>query len=280
MAFRSNGPMTVALPAFRGVTRQILLTAIGVYFAFLLLGLFSQETAGTLQALLSLVPELAAHRLIWQFLTYPFINAGLFGFLFACLSVWFFGAALEEELGARWMREFFLACTLGGSVLATIFCLTAGPHIEGLNPAQLTNGLWPFSLALLLVYARLHPDQELNFNFILRVKAKYIAMIYLLVYLAVMLSAHQRLDALLVITNGLAGWMFLRFAPRRGIGFAAAESWFGLRNSWYRTKRRRAAKKFTVYMQKQGRDVQFDESGRYMDPDAERRDPKDRKWMN
>ncbi len=280
MAFRSNGPVMVALPPFRGVTRQILLAAVGMYFALLVIGLFSHELAGTLGALLVLVPAQAAHRLLWEFATYPFISIGIFSVLFAALSIWFFGSSLEEELGSRWMAEFFAVCTVGGAILATIVTFTAGERIEGLNPAQAGYGLWPFSMALLLVFARLHPDQELNFNFILRVKAKYIAMLYLLVYLAVALSAHQRFDALLVISNGLAGWLFVRFAPRRGIRFAATEGLFGLRNAWYRTRRRRAAKKFTVYMQKQGRDVRFDESGRYMDPDGEKRDPNDRKWMN
>ncbi len=280
MAFRSNGPVMVALPPFRGVTRRILLTAVIVYFALLLIGLFSRDIAAILQGLFALIPETALHKLIWQLGTYPFISTGLLGFLFAALSVWFFGSTLEEELGPRWMGEFFLACTVGGGLLAAILSYTLYRYVEGLNPAQEVFGLWPFSLALLLVFARLHPEQELNFNFILRVKAKYIAMLYLLVYLAVMLSSHQRLDAVLVLTNALCGWLFLRFAPRRGFGFAAKESAFGLRNAWYRAKRRRAAKKFTVYMQKQGRDVRFDERGRYVDPDAERKNPNDRKWMN
>ena len=54
------------------------------------------------------------------------------------------------------------------------------------------------------------------------------------------------------------------------VEFAASESWFGLRNSYYRAKRRRAAKKFTVYMKKQGKDVNLDPSGRYVDPDGNR----------
>ncbi len=280
MAFRSNGPVTVALPPFRGAIRRILLTALVVFFTLLVLGVFSRELAGTLEALFSFIPEAAVHRLVWQFLTYPFVSTALFGFLFAALSVLFFGSALEEERGSRWLTEFFFTCTVGGSLLSAVFTLTAGRHLEGLGPEHATSGLWPFALALLLAYARLHPDQELNFNFILRVKAKYIAILYLLIYLAIMLSAHQRFDALVVITNALAGWFFLQFAPRRGVGFASAEAFYSWRNAWYRAKRRRAAKKFTVYMQKQGRDVQFDDSGRYLDPEGERRDPKDRKWMN
>ncbi len=280
MAFRSNGPVTVALPPFRGVTRQILLAAVAVYFTLLICGLFSRDLAALLTELFSLQSDLALHRLIWQFATYPFIATGLLGLLFAGLTVWFFGSALEDELGARWMAEFFAVCTIGGGLLASILSLTLGRSVEGLGPGHPADSLWPFSLALLMVYAVLHPDQELNFSFVLQVKAKYIAILYLLVYLAILLSQHERFETAVVLTNALCGWLFLRFAPRRGIRFAAAEQAYGLRNAWYRGKRRRAAKKFTVYMQKQGRDVKFDESGRYLDPDAERRDPKDRKWMN
>lgn len=269
----------VALPPFRGVTRQILLLAGIVFFSLLVLGLFSADLAGTIGGLCVFVPAMA-RRLIWEFVTYPFINTGAFSFLFAALSVWFFGSTLEDELGSRWMAEFFFACTIGGAVLAAIVSFTVGLHVLGLGPGEVGEGLWPFALALLLAFARLHPDQELNFNFILRVKAKYMAMLYLLVYLAVALSSRQRFDAMLVIANALAGWLYLRFAPRRGVRFAAAENLYGMRNAWYRAKRKRAAKKFTVYMQKQGKDVSIDESGRYVDPSGRPRDPNDRRWMN
>jgi len=40
-----------------------------------------------------------------------------------------------------------------------------------------------------------------------------------------------------------------------------------LRNSFYRWKRRRAARKFEVYMRKHDRDVKFDELGNYVPPE-------------
>jgi hypothetical protein len=82
------------------------------------------------------------------------------------------------------------------------------------------------------------------------------------------------------LCNALAGYVFLRFAPRRGLRVGVSERWFAMRNSYYRAKRRRAAKKFTVYMKKQGRDVSLDEDGRYVDPDGKPRDLNDRNWMN
>jgi hypothetical protein len=52
-----------------------------------------------------------------------------------------------------------------------------------------------------------------------------------------------------------------------------------MRNSYYRYKRRRAARKFEVYMGKQGRKVHFDKDGRYLGPE-EHKDPNDKRWMN
>ena len=48
----------------------------------------------------------------------------------------------------------------------------------------------------------------------------------------------------------LFGYIWLKFIPRRGFGYAASERAFGLRNSYYRWKRKRAARKFEVYMRK------------------------------
>ena len=278
MAFRSNGPINVMLPPFRGVTRRLILLAVGTYFVILVAGLFSHDISLLIATLASLQPVMA-YKLVWQVVTYPFVSTSLLTVLFASLSVWFFGAALEDELGSRWLAEFFLAATIGGALIASLVTLVTR-DVPGLGPYEVSGGLWPFSIALLVGFAAMHPDQQLNFNFILHVKAKYLAIIYVLIYLAVTLSAHARFDALLVLTNTLAGWIFVRFAPRRGVRFAANESAYNLRNTWARARRRRAAKKFSVYMQKQGREVHFDESGRYLDPDAERRDPNDRKWMN
>jgi membrane associated rhomboid family serine protease len=288
VAFRSNSPMSVTLPPFRGVTRRILLTALGTFFALLVISLISRGTGELLENYFSFSP-LLAYKLLWQLVTYPFIASSILGLLFAALSVWFFGAVLEDELGSRWMAEFFFVTTIGGALLAGVLALTVLRRVPGLEPEyDIASGLWPFSLALLLAYARLHADQQLNFNFILHVKAKYLAAIYLLVYLAIALSAHERFDAMLVLTNALCGWAFLVLAPRRGVGFAVHEQVYGIKNAWVRARRRRAARKFSVYMQKQGREVNFDASGRYVDPDAPRdprepkgpRDPDDRSWMN
>ena len=269
----------LALPPFRGVTRQIILIALGVFFGSLLLGLYSGEMAANTLNFFVLHPDKALHPLIWELVTYPFVAGGLLSVAFACLSFWFFGSALEDERGSLWLSEYFLVSTIGGALLATLLSLATHDRIVGLQAeGSQGRGLWPAVLALIVAYATFHAEQELSFNFLFKIKAKYLAAIYVLFYLASALSQADRFGALTALCNAAAGYGFLRLAPRRGVRVGISERWFMLRNSYIRSKRRRAAKRFTVYMKKQGKDVSLDADGRYVDPEA--RDPNDKRWMN
>ena len=271
----------LALPPFRGVTRRIILIALCTFFGFAIMGLYSGDLMGSTNNLFLLRPLSALHRQIWEFLTYPFAGLGLISVLFALLSFWFFGSALEDERGPRWLSEYFLVTTVAGGVMASLLSLATQGHIKGLRPEEsAVAGMWPAVLALVVAYAVLHAEQELNFNFLFKLKAKYLAAIYVLFYLAMALTAAERFGALVALCNAGVGYGFLRWAPRRGLRVAVSERWFAVRNSYYRAKRRRAAKKFTVYMRKQGKDVSLDADGRYVDPDGKTRDLKDRTWMN
>jgi membrane associated rhomboid family serine protease len=273
---RSDNPVLLALPAFRGLTRKLIILAICSFLFFFILGLISPSLGGTLSGLLVLRPELAP-KLIWQFVTWPFMADSLLGLIFALLSLWYFGSALEDERGTRWFTELFFFASIGGAVLATILSLTIGRFIPIITTG-ISNGLWPVVLALLLVYARLHANEPMTFNFIFRARAKYIAAGFLLFYLVVDFFTFRRFDALNTICNCIFAWIFVQMAPRQGLRHGVSEGWFGLRNRYYQGKRRRAAKKFQVYMRKQGKDVNFDASGRYIGLDDE--DPTDRRRMN
>ena len=278
---RSNGPITMTFPPFRGVTRQIILAAIVVFFATFLLSALAPAMAARLLGLLLLSPEGALlHGMVWQLFTYAFLPTGLLSVLFALLSMWFFGSQLEDEQGSRWFGEYFLVSVVGGGLLAALIAVAVDGRIGGIDPIAATAGLWPAVLALLLAFARFHAEEELRFNFIFRIKAKYLAAIYLLFYLASTLVGHDRFGALTAVCAGLSGYLYLQFVPRRGLRFAASERWYTWRNDYYRSKRQRAAKKFKVYMGKQGKDVSIDSEGRYVDPDGVPRDPSDKRWMN
>ena len=69
----------------------------------------------------------------------------------------------------------------------------------------------------------------------------------------------------------LFGFLYIKFVPARGLMFGASERYFSVRNDYYRWKRRRAAKKFEVYMREHDRDVHFDEHGNYIPPEDDAR---------
>jgi membrane associated rhomboid family serine protease len=280
VAFRSNGTVTLTFPPFRGVTRRIILIAVVAFFAFALLAIVNGEMYRLATSMVILQPWMALRRLPWTLLTYAFYPTGLLSSLFAMLSIWFFGSALEDERGSRWLTEYFLVSTIGGGLLASVVSFAIGSHAPELGPRNVAVGLWPAVLATVLAYARFHAEDQLRFNFIFVMKAKYIAALYLLVYLALTLVGNDRFGAMTAVCSAVAGFVYLRFLPQRGVAFAGSEWWYSLRNTYYRAKRRRAAKKFTVYMKKQGKDVSFDDKGRYVDPTGHPRDPNDRRWMN
>jgi hypothetical protein len=123
-------------------------------------------------------------------------------------------------------------------------------------------------------------EQEFLLFFLVNIKAKYMVAIYILIEIAILLKGGNAFGALLQIAGAFMGAAYVMLAPRRGFVFGIGERYFGLRNEYFRWKRRRAARKFEVYMGKQGRKIHFDKDGRYIDPDTIKKDPNDRSWMN
>lgn len=272
-----TGPTTLALPPFAGATRRLILILVGVFFADALLALIlPQRLYFLLTGHLALVPADVFHGQVWQLLSYCVLPLGITGTLFACLTVWFFGSMLEDIRGERWLAELFLTAAVGGAVLS---CLIASTHLFGMRP-ELAVEAGPYTgiYGLFIAVAVLLGEMEFLLLFVVRIKAKYLVGIYVLVNIATLLKASNAFGALMHLSGALAGYLYLRYAPRRGYGFSLSERFFALRNEYYRAKRRNAAKKFEVYMRKQNREVHFDKNGKYVEPDD--RDPNDKRWMN
>ena len=273
-----SGPITLSLPSFAGVTRKLILANVAAFFAIVLLHWVAPHLENILLSHLLLEPRAVAHGEIWQLVTYSFIEQGILGILFGMLTLWFTGAILEPSFGGRWLAELYFTSVIGGALLASAISFT---HIFGLRPDVVAVGAWTGIFGLLVAIGMIFGDQEFLLWFLVRIKAKYMVAIYILIAVAVLLKQADSFGALLQLSGALCGFLYVKFAPRRGLLFGISERYFGMRNGYYRWKRRRAARKFEVYMRKQNREVHFDKDGRYVDPDeAKRRDPNDRSWMN
>ena len=271
-----TGPTTLALPPFAGATRQLVLLCLGVFFGEALLSwILPRNLFDIFFGHLALVPQELVHGAVWQILTYTFVPMDLLSTLFTLLFLWFIGSMLEELRGGQWLYELFFTSAIGGGLLASAISFS---QVFKLSPA--TPGMDPYAaiFGLLIAVYVLMGEQEFRLMFVLTLKAKYLVAIYILWDIGRLLLHSAPFDALLHLSGALCGYLFLTFVPRRGIFYLATERYFSLRNEFYRAKRKKAAKKFEVYMRKQNRDVHFDKDGRYVSPDD--KDPTDKRWMN
>jgi membrane associated rhomboid family serine protease len=266
----------MTFPPFEGAVRRLVLANVAVFFGLALLSWLAPSVAGVALGHLTLEPLAVAHGQIWQLATYSFMEVGLLAILFNMLTLWFCGSILEGSYGSRWLTDLYFASAIGGALLASIISFT---HVLHLSPGDVAGGAFAGVFGVLIAIAMRFGDLEFLLFFVVRIRAKYMVAIYILIGLAVLLKDANAFGALLELTGAFCGFLYVRYAPRRGLAFAVSEQYFGLRNAYYRSKRRRAARKFEVYMGKQGRQVHFDKEGRYLDPD-DAKDPNDKRWMN
>ncbi len=275
--FPRTGFSALSFPSFSGVTRQLVLANVAVFFLLLILEFAAPRMALVVSTYFSLTPVLLLHGWVWQLVTYSFLNTGVLHVAFNMLTLWFIGSFLETSKGNRWLLEIYFSSAVGGALIGSALSFT---QVFRSSPLSTTSSADGALFGLLAAFAVLFGDLEMYmFPLPVAIKAKYLVIVYMLIEVAMLLAGGPPLAIFVILSGALIGFFFARRAPRRAMSTGLSEALFGLRNNYYRWKRRRASRKFEVYMRKQNRDVRFDSEGRYIDPD-EKRDPNDRKWMN
>ncbi|HTV81778.1 MAG TPA: rhomboid family intramembrane serine protease [Acidobacteriaceae bacterium] len=236
----------LGFPDFRGFTRQLVLWNLGAYFLLLILGMASAHAALFADFYIGLIPGLVLHRgFVWELATYWIVHHGILNTAFELLSLWFLGSFLEDNHGARWLGEIFFVSVIGCGLAGLALAAATG------SLATLIYGCWGGIFGLLIAFGVLYADMQfMMFPLPFMIKAKYLVAVYMLIMLAMLFFSAERIFAFSQLGGALFGYLYIRFAPHRGFAFAGAESLYGLRNRYYRWKRRRAARKFEVYMRK------------------------------
>jgi membrane associated rhomboid family serine protease len=269
-----SGSTSIVFPDFRGATRWLILVNLASYFLFMLMSLAAAGATTLLLSRLMFIPDSFLHGALWQPLTYSFIHPPgvLLGTLLELLSLWFLVGFLESFHGANWVMSLYAVSVLGTAAAGLALYAARNTLGYSLLPLPL-YGCFGGIFGLLVAIAVLYGDMQFTlFPLPVSIKARYIAVIYLLVALA-LLYGQERMLAFAQLGGALAGLFWARLAPRRSLsfslGFAFSERWYGMRNRYYRWKRRRAARKFEVYMRRQGRTVKFDGQGHLIDEDQD-----------
>ena len=193
-----SGPISLSLPAFSGVTRKLILANVAAFFALAILHWVAPGLADTLRYHLLLEPRAVLHGELWQLFTYSFINEGILGILFGMLTLWFVGSLLESSYGSHWLFELYATSVIGGALLASALSFT---HLLGLRPDVGAVGAWAGIFGLLVAIAMLFGEQEFLLWFVLRIKAKYMVAIYILIAIAILLKQADSFGALLQLSR-------------------------------------------------------------------------------
>jgi membrane associated rhomboid family serine protease len=219
---------------------------------------------------LALIPvQVVAHGWAWQLLTYGFLHFEFWHWFGNMFGLWMFGAAIENAWGTRRLVELFLIGVVGASITTVALSYA---HILG-DPLQPTVGASGGVFAILIAFGILFAESEIMMiPFPFMIKAKYFVGILIVAELAFAMSGGGNVAYVAHLGGLLFGYLYVRRGLKPAIvNVGLAERYYGMKNSYYRWKRRRAAKKFEVYMKQHDRQVHFDEHGNYIPPDDEGR---------
>lgn len=150
---------------------------IGVVSFFILESFLSKVVGVSLLPYLGLSLSGLSKGMVFQFITYPFYNTGLFSMVFECLLLWFIGCELEALWGERFYLKFLIFCVLGAAAtyLVLAFLFSSMGHYVGWGAPFV--GMYGIGYSLLFAYAILFPDRQFSFLLIFPMKAKYFCLL-------------------------------------------------------------------------------------------------------
>jgi len=272
--------LSLSFPPFTPWVKRIIIACAAIYFLQVILGAVAPATNTYVIHYFGLVPLFVLHGMIWQLVTYSFLHAGLMHLLVNMLTLWMFGSQQEQDWGSKQFLEYYLFCVIG-SALTTI--AVAYSPLPGVTPATATIGASGGIYGCLIAFGMLYGDREIfMFPLPFMMKAKYMVAIIIFVVVIATFQPSQGGIANFAHLGGLLfGFLYIKFLPRRGIVYGLSERYFRIRNDYYRSKRRRAARKFEVYMRDHGNvPGRFDEYGNYIPP-SDKQDGKGKSgWVN
>ena len=216
---------------------------------------------------LGLVPiRTILHLEIWQIVTYSFIHRDFWHWFGNMLGIWMFGSTFESSWRTRRFLELFFTGVVGAAITTILMSFA---HILT-DPSIPTIGASGGVFAILMAYGMVFGENEIFlFPFPFLIKAKYFVLILIVVTVAFAIGGAGSTAYLAHLGGLLFGYLYVKYGASRKMTRQASPSewYYGMKNSYYRWKRRRAARKFEVYMRKHDRDVKFDDLGNYIPPE-------------
>src|SRR6266550_5724203 len=256
----------MGLPPFRGAVRQIIIASVAIYVVILLLMSFAQGVGQTLLALGILNPAHIREGWLWQFVTYSFMYVDPLDFFLSLLGIYFLGWAVEERIGSAAFYGLFFGSIILSALAGFVLSLT------GVIAQGTALGSGAAANAILMVFYLFNRGAPIMlFPIPIQIPVKWIVLITAAIEVAYLLLSHFALFYFILLLGLGAGYVWYTLVLTRKTSTGLSGKYFGLRNSYYRWKRRRAARKFEVYMRDRDQTVTFDEHGNFIPPEEDKK---------
>ncbi len=118
---------------------------------------------------LGLVPNLVLSKfMIWQFVSYLFIHAGLWHLVLNMLMLWMFGSVIENAWGSKKFLRYYFFTGIGAGLCSVIFAYNSAYPVVGASGAI---------FGMLVAFAIMFPESVILLFFIFPMKMRYAAMV-------------------------------------------------------------------------------------------------------
>lgn len=198
---------------------------------------------------LELVPAQVARGEIWQLATYLFLHdlGSIWHILFNMLTLWMFGAPIEETWGTRRFVTYYFVCGIGAGICVVVVDLMIGQaYLRTIGASGAIYGL-------LLAFGMMFPNQTVLMSFLFPIKAKYMVIIFGVIAFLSSFRAGSTVSNLAHLGGMIFGFIYMKtqFGSRIGGNFKLS---FNVEQRWKEYKLQRARRKFKVYLKKHGSD--------------------------
>jgi membrane associated rhomboid family serine protease len=261
-----NATFQFGLPRFQGAVRYIVLLTLGVWLTVILLWAFDKPLAAQLLVLGELNSDAVLHHgWIWQLVTYTFVHIDPRHVIFALIGVFFIGSSVQERVGSKSFTELYLFSAVVAGILGLLLSLT-GRIGSGtaFGAGAAVNGV------LMVFYLLNRGTSIFLIPFPFQIPVQWVVIVIGGIEAAYFVLSGFSLFFLVQLLGLGSGFLWYRWMWKQTNVFAFFGNQLGsFRNSYHRWKRRRAGKKFQVYMRKHNQDPAdyFDEYGNFRPPD-------------
>jgi membrane associated rhomboid family serine protease len=218
-----------SIPPITRAVKYLLIINVAVFFIQLA---FLNRYLGVL----GLVPaSVLGKGYVWQLVTYLFLHGDPLHIVFNMLFLWILGPALERYWGSKEFIRYYFVTGIGAGLVSVL----VQPHLR--IP---TIGASGAIFGLIVGFAMAFPDQEVLFMFLIRMKAKYFALIAVALEVIMLWQMPNAPVARFAHLGGLlVGYLYLKREPWvRRVRRAARSinaSMAGARAAWERERRAR-----------------------------------------